>query len=237
MKCTACERSWPVRQGIPHLVFPERLERRDARTQRFWDRLARFYDLTSAVTAIQRGVPETQERRDLISRLELAPAQAFLEVAAGTGSNLKVVAEQTGGEVAVFGLDLSPRMLSVAARKLKNMRRPPVLVLGNAMVLPFADGVFDAVLGGYGTKYFSDKAQAIREMIRVVKPRGKVVVTDLGLPAGKRPNLRQRILLLWIPGFREGPPLDAIPADVEDLKLDWDAPETAYTIEFRKPVS
>ena len=107
-------------------------------------------------------------------------------------------------------------------------------MVGNAHYLPFADDVFDVVLGGYGTKYFTDKAQALREMLRVTRPGGRIVVADLGLPPGKRLTLRQRLLRLWIPGISEGPPMDAVPAEALDVKLDWDAHETAYVIEFRK---
>jgi len=71
-------------------------------------------------------------------------------------------------------------------------------------------------------------------MLRVVKPGGKVLVTELGMPAESRPTIRQRLLLLWIPGFREGPPVDALPSDAKDVKLDWDAERTFFALEFRK---
>jgi len=112
--------------------------------------------------------------------------------------------------------------------------QPPQLVSGNSQYLPFPDGVFDAVLDGAGIKYYSDKRRALREMLRVVKPGGKVLVTELGMPPEKRPTLRQRLLLLWIPRFREGPPRDAVPSDARDVKLNWDAGETFYALEFRR---
>ena len=90
-------------------------------------------------------------------------------------------------------------------------------------------------MDGAGIKYYSDKGQALREMLRVVKPGGKVLVTELGMPETTSPTLRQRLLLLWIPGFREGPPLDAVPSEATDVKLDWDVGETFYALEFRRP--
>jgi ubiquinone/menaquinone biosynthesis C-methylase UbiE len=125
-------------------------------------------------------------------------------------------------------------MLELARRKLGDLPRPPQLVLGNSQHLPFADGLFDAVLDGAGIKYYSDKARALREMLRVVKPGGRVLVTDVGMPAGSRPSLRQRLLLLWIPGFREGPPLDAVPTEARGVTLEWDAAETFFTLELQK---
>lgn len=84
-------------------------------------------------------------------------------------------------------------------------------------------------------KYYPNKNQAIREMLRVVKPGGRVVVVELGLPEGESRGIRQRLLRAWIPHFDEPPPLGEIPDDVRDLSVSWDAHGTAYTVEFRKP--
>ncbi len=108
------------------------------------------------------------------------------------------------------------------------------LVLGNAVRLPFRDSAFDAVLDGFGMKYYSDKPRAVREMLRVVKPGGKVVITELGVPQKESLTVRQRLLRAWIPHFDEPPPMDAIPEGVGELSLSWDAHDTAYVIEFRK---
>jgi len=234
LKCVACRRTWPIRNSIPRLMFPEELAKEDARVERFWNRIAPAYDLLSRVTAVQRGVPEDAERRQLARRLGVQAGSTVLEVAVGTGSNLKAIAEGTGNSVTTYGLDISWRILERARRKLGRLSPASELVVGNAHYLPFADDVFDVVLGGYGTKYFTDKAQALREMLRVTRPGGRIVVADLGLPPGKRLTLRQRLLRLWIPGISEGPPMDAVPAEALDVKLDWDAHETAYVIEFRK---
>ena len=235
--CSSCGRRWPVRGGIPNLVFPEQLQGEEAHARDFWNRVARFWGSICLLTNIMRGERGSKERHELIERLDLRPGDGVLEVAAGAGANLKIIAERMGEQVAVFGLDLSSRMLSFAARNLGPLPRPPHLVLGNAVFLPFADEVFSAALDGAGIKYYSDKGRAVRELLRVVKPGGKVLIWDVGLPPGKRLTFRQRLLALWIPGFREGPPLDAIPSGVSDLKVDWDRRETLYTIEFRKTAS
>ena len=141
---------------------------------------------------------------------------------------------ELGEDGFVFGLDLSARMLDLARRKLKDLPQAPQLVSGNSQCLPFPDGVFDAVLDGAGTKYYSDKRRALREMLRVVKPGGKVLIAELGMPSDKRPTFRQRMLLLWIPGFREGPPCGAIPSEATDVRLDWDDEETFFALEFCK---
>lgn len=237
LKCHACGRVWPVQNGIPRLVFPEQLAKEDAQVERLWNRMAPMYDLISRITAVQRGIPEEKERRELAGRLALTSGETVLEAAAGSGSNLKVIAKETGNGVTAFGLDISWRMLERARRKLRNTSATMELVAGNAHHLPFADEAFDAVLGGYGTKYFTDKAQALGEMFRVARPGGRIVVTDLGVPPGKRLTLRQRLLSLWIPGFAEGPPMQAVPAAAQDVRLEWDAHATAYIMQFHKPTA
>lgn len=237
LRCQGCVHEWSVEAGIPQLVYPDELQGQDLHSRKLWDRLAPFYDRIAVLTDLLRGVPGREERMRLLGRLELGPGSLVLEMAAGTGENLKLLAGQMGDDGTVYGLDLSPRTLARAARKLTRLPGTLQLVAANATSAPFADAVFDSLLDGFGMKYYSDRARAIREMLRVVKPGGKVVITDLGLPPGKRRTFRQRLLLLWIPGFRDGPPLDVIPSDVKELRLEWDAHETAYTIEFRKVLS
>ena len=234
LRCVSCRRGWHVCGGIPDLTFPDELREQETNSRTFWNRIARLYDGINLFTGILRGVSVREERRQLIRRLGLGPGAAVLEVAAGTGSNLTLLAEEVGEKGIVLGLDLSARMLEIARRKVRDLPQPPQLVSGSSQYLPFPDGVFDAVLDGAGIKYYSDKRRALREMLRVVKPGRKVLVTELGMPPGGRPTLRQRMLLLWIPGFREGPPRDAVPGAATDVKVDWDIGETFYALEFRK---
>lgn len=237
LKCSACARSWPVRDGIPQLVFPDELGEQDQRSQSLWNRVAILWPAMLALTNVIRGSREAAERQHLIERLDLREGQVALETACGDGNNLHLIARQVSDQGLAFGLDLSPRMLGHAARKLRGLPVPPKLVLGNVTNLPFADDAFDAALDGFGMKYYADRQRAMSEMLRVVKPGGKVVISELGRPTHGRKTLRQRLLGVWIPGFDEPPPLDAVPGVTEGLAVEWDAHETAYTIEFRKPAT
>jgi len=235
LACTRCGRGWSIDGGVPDLVFPEELVEADAASRRLWDRIGRFYDLIGPLTNVIRGVSLTTERRELVDRLGLGSKSVALEIAAGTGENLRLMAEHLNGEGAAFGVDLSRRMIGRAERKLIKAGTSVTLVLGNAVRLPFRDSAFDAVLDGFGMKYYSDKPRAVREMLRVVKPGGKVVIAELGVPQKESLSVRQRLLRAWIPHFDEPPPMEAIPEGVGGLSVSWDAHETAYVIEFRKP--
>ena len=95
-----------------------------------------------------------------------------LDVACGTGALTAVAAQRAGASGSVFGLDCNAAMLTVARRK-------PLAVQwieGCAEVLPFADGEFDAVVSQFGLMFFDDRAQALREMQRVLRPGGRLAV-------------------------------------------------------------
>lgn len=98
--------------------------------------------------------------------------QKVLDVACGTGLLARTASQRVGPVGAVAGLDPSPGMLAVAEDNNADVswRR------GTAESLPFAEASFDAVVSQFGLMFFVDRAQAIREMIRVLVPRGRLAV-------------------------------------------------------------
>lgn len=95
-----------------------------------------------------------------------------LDVACGTGVLVRAAAERIGAEGVAAGLDSNPGMLAVAGRL-----APAVdLRQGTAENLPFADQTFDAVVSQFGIMFFSDRVQAVREMVRVLVPGGRLAV-------------------------------------------------------------
>jgi SAM-dependent methyltransferase len=102
----------------------------------------------------------------------LRPGDRVLDVACGTGAVAAEAARRVAPSGAVAGLYLSPDMLAVARRKLPGFE----LREGRAEALPFDDYSFDAVLCQFGLMFFDDRARALREMRRVLRPGGRVVV-------------------------------------------------------------
>ncbi|MEZ5294308.1 MAG: class I SAM-dependent methyltransferase [Vicinamibacterales bacterium] len=95
-----------------------------------------------------------------------------LDVGCGTGVLACAAAALVGPDGAVTGLDASPDMLAVA-------RRQPCVVAwheGRAEALPFPDGAFDRVVSQSALMFFDPKVQAIREMLRVMAPGGRLAV-------------------------------------------------------------
>ncbi len=103
---------------------------------------------------------------------ELEPGMRVLDVACGTGVLSLVAADLVKPDGTVVGLDLNPGMLDVARRK------APRIDWREASVeaIPFEDTAFDAVVSQFGLMFVEDKARAIREMVRVLRPAGKLAV-------------------------------------------------------------
>jgi ubiquinone/menaquinone biosynthesis C-methylase UbiE len=100
----------------------------------------------------------------------VAPGQAVLDVACGTGIVARTVADLQGGRGRVVGVDLNEAMLSVARRL-----RPEIeWQQGDAAQLPFPDGSFDVALCQMAFMFFPDRGRVLREMARVVTAGGTV---------------------------------------------------------------
>lgn len=102
----------------------------------------------------------------------IQPGQRVLDVACGTGVLARTVADRVGPNGAVVGLDLNEGMLAVARQKAPGIRWQQ----GVAEALPFEDDTFDAVVSQFGLMFFEDRATALREMLRVLRPGGRLAV-------------------------------------------------------------
>jgi ubiquinone/menaquinone biosynthesis C-methylase UbiE len=102
----------------------------------------------------------------------IGPGLQVLDVACGTGVLACEAAGRVGEAGAVTGLDANPEMLAVARRKPQRV----TWVEGRAEALPFGDASFDAVVSQFGFMFFDDRAGALREMRRVLRPGGRLSV-------------------------------------------------------------
>lgn len=102
----------------------------------------------------------------------VAPGQRVLDVACGTGAVAAEALRRVGPKGKVIGLDLSSDMLAVARRKMPDLE----FFEGRAESLPFEDETFDAVACQFGLMFFAEREQAIREMQRVLRPKGRIAI-------------------------------------------------------------
>jgi ubiquinone/menaquinone biosynthesis C-methylase UbiE len=232
LRC-ACGRSFTVEDGIPRLGHPSKLLPSDAEFQEKYDRGAEDYDTGLAWLFAAFRVDEDQLRRRMVDLLELRPGARVLETGSGTGKDSVLIREgiQPGGTL--FAQDLSVGMLEVARRKLDEGAGGVEYVQSNASYLPFADEAFDAAFHFGGINTFGELRRALSEMTRVVRVGGKVVVGDEGVAPWLRRKLYGRILVKANPLYAHRPPLDAIPANAADLRLQWILGNAFYVLDYR----
>jgi SAM-dependent methyltransferase len=109
--------------------------------------------------------------KDLASRLPRKPPGDVLEIACGTGLVTAHLRDQLDPSVRLVATDLSKSMIDYTREKLKD-RQGIEFREADALKLPFRDGQFGAVVCAFGAMYFPDKAAGLREIRRVLKPRG-----------------------------------------------------------------
>jgi demethylmenaquinone methyltransferase / 2-methoxy-6-polyprenyl-1,4-benzoquinol methylase len=145
-----------------------------------FDRIAGFYDLMN--TVMTAGLHHRWRAR-AADLAELEPGDTALDVACGTGDLAIELSRRVGPGGAVIGSDFAEEMLERARAKAPGLQWE----WGNALELPYASERFDAATVGFGARNFSDLDRGLREMTRVVKPRGRVVVLEITTP--QRPPL------------------------------------------------
>jgi ubiquinone/menaquinone biosynthesis C-methylase UbiE len=111
----------------------------------------------------------------LLRAARIAPGQHVLDVATGTGAAAEAAAAIVGPSGTVIAGDISPAMLGVARRKLREA--PVTLECLDAHALPYLDERFDAVICQLGLMLFSDPAGALAEFHRVLRADGRVAVS------------------------------------------------------------
>ena len=146
-----------------------------------FDRIADHYDLMNLImtAGVWRRWQAAFRRRSGV------PAGAqVVDIGCGTGELSLLLADLVGPEGRVFGVDLSARMLDVGRRKVDaSPHRDRVrLEQGDALALPFEEGRFDAAASAFVMRNVADLDRALAEIVRVVRPGGRVAILELSHP-------------------------------------------------------
>ncbi|RYV49868.1 demethylmenaquinone methyltransferase [Pengzhenrongella frigida] len=144
------------------------MEKQPHEVAEMFDGIAHRYDVTNDVMSLGQ---DRRWRTATIRALDVAAGMRVLDLAAGTGTSSVPLAD---AGVEVVPCDFSYGMLAVGKR-----RRPDLgFVAGDATKLPFADASFDAVTISFGLRNVVDTSGALREMLRVTRPGGRIVVCE-----------------------------------------------------------
>ena len=148
------------------------LEKQPYDVATMFDGIAKRYDLMNDVAALgQVGM----WRELMVEALEVSPGDMVLDLAAGTGTSSAAI---SGAGARVVAADFSLGMMTEGRR-----RGAPVPFVGaDAQQLPFATDSFDAAVISFGLRNVQDPQAGLAEMVRVVRPGGRVVVCEFSTP-------------------------------------------------------
>jgi len=135
-----------------------------------------YIDFLDARTAID---DETRVKQVIIELLYAQDGVEVLDVGTGTGDDARTLAALVAPHGKVVGLDRSPDMIAEARRRTEGSGLPIEFVQGDAQALAFPDASFDRCRAERVLIHLPDPVAAVREMVRVTRPGGLVVVSDL----------------------------------------------------------
>jgi demethylmenaquinone methyltransferase/2-methoxy-6-polyprenyl-1,4-benzoquinol methylase len=141
-----------------------------------FDQVAARYDTRNRLFSADR---DRAWRRQAARRAALHPGQTALDLCTGTGKLAHELLPFVGPSGRVIGIDFSPAMLELARR-----REPHIeFRLGDVTHLSEADASVDAVTIGFGLRNLVEREAALREMFRVLRPGGRLVILEFAPPS------------------------------------------------------
>jgi demethylmenaquinone methyltransferase/2-methoxy-6-polyprenyl-1,4-benzoquinol methylase len=159
-----------------------------ARIAGMFDAIARRYDGLNRLLSL--GL-DARWRRRAVAALGLTGRERVLDVCTGTADlAIEAVTGRHGQAASVVGLDFAAEMLGVARAKVARaaLGHRVRLVRGDATRLPVPDAAFDAATVAFGIRNVLDPVTACRELYRVLRPGGQLVILEFGFP--KIPGIR-----------------------------------------------
>ena len=162
----------PTRRPRLRAVTRADLDKQPADVRRMFDAVAQRYDLTNDVLSLGQ---DRRWRQEVIDAVDPRPGERVLDLAAGTGTSSQPFADR---DAVVVPCDFSLGMLQVG----KKARPALPFTAGDGTRLPFADDTFDAVTISFGLRNIVDPLAGLREMLRVTRPGGRLVVCEFSHP-------------------------------------------------------
>ena len=151
--------------------------------QEMFDGIAADYDRLNHIMSL--GIDRSWRRRAIKEIVHGDEEQEILDIACGTGDFSIAIAKRMSPGSRVTGLDLSDGMLAVMREKLKaeGLEGRVAVVQGDSEAMGFASARFDRAAIAFGIRNFEHRENALREILRVLKPGGRLVILELSVPA------------------------------------------------------
>lgn len=173
-------------------AVPDGPDKHPEKIARMFDAIAGRYDLLNHLLSL--GI-DRRWRARAVRELVLTPSNRVLDLCTGTADLALAALASTPG-ISVIGVDFAAAMLRVAREKLARLGETHIAVVrGDAMRIPLADESVDAVTIGFGIRNVERPEVAAREILRVLRPGGRLAILEFGTPSV--PGLRAAYLFYF----------------------------------------
>jgi ubiquinone/menaquinone biosynthesis C-methylase UbiE len=182
------------------------------------------------------GTDEPSLRKSLVSRLQLSKGMTILVTGAGAGNDLPYLAQSMEGTGVIYAQDISKQMLMAGIDRYGSQSNALGVDIyfsaSDATNLPFDDNVFDAAYHFGGLNLFPDIRKGISEMDRVVKPGGRIVISDEGAAPWLKQTELGKMLIENNPLYVYDAPLSLLPETARSVNLSWELCNCFYVIAY-----
>lgn len=179
----------------PGRAAPETVRRTPGAIRRMFEAVAPGYDRLNRLLSLglDRGW-----RKQAVADLDSRPGDRVLDLCSGTGDLALLLPDFAS----VVACDFTPAMLEIAGRKASARKVSLPRAAGDALRLPFRSESFRRVVVGFGVRNFADRAEAFREVRRVLAPGGRLVVLEFSRPPRRVSRFGHRLWLRFaVPGL------------------------------------
>ena len=227
MACRNCDKVFSWSEGYTDFLADKGLEFTSRREKIIRSLYAKTYTPVNNILFLFCG-GAANARNEVLTRLELRDNSRILETGMGAGENFPWMNGHAKG-LEFFGIDIQKQMMEHCMRNIKKWGIKAELFRADAHCLPFKDNSFDVVFHLGAINLFRDKKKAIDEMIRVSRPKTRIVIADETDKASKFFNL--------VTGANDKvvPPLDLIPDSMHDKRIETIWRGYGYVMQFKKP--
>jgi ubiquinone/menaquinone biosynthesis C-methylase UbiE len=226
-------------QGIPNFVDNDLLGKEELVSLSWYRSNSVDYDDYLPLTFEILNCDEFEERRKMYEALDIEPGMRILEIGCGTGRDSVEIAKLLSEQGELFLQDISIDILTIAIDKFSQRVKSDLSIqffLSSASSLPFPDNYFDRVFHFGGLNTFSNIQGSLKEIVRITKPKGRVLLGDEGIPVWLRNTDFFKIMNSTNHHYSHLPPLEDLPKEARNLRLEWFMNNAFYFLVFDKEV-
>lgn len=149
--------------------------------KKLFDNIASDYDKLNHILSL--NIDKGWRKKAVKETIDCAEPMQVLDVACGTGDFTIEIARKATPGSKITGIDLSEGMMSIGREKIASAAVEATLEYGDCEALTYADNSFDRITVGFGVRNFEHLELGLREMQRVLKKGGKLVILELSIPS------------------------------------------------------